>query len=402
MCSDPITRDGNTFSCRSCNECIATRRNGWVARAMAEKLDHAYTYCLTLTYSEETQEGRDAARMFCYADVSAFMKRLRRSAAYEARKQGWNVTPAFRFICAGEQGDRFKRCHWHIIIYSNVDLARIGLFRRNGKLVLHRRDMITSGKNKKRLNWTLWPAGFMTLQEPDKAGMAYVLSYCLKDQFTHDRSRGTMREAKSENFATGLFRMSKRPAIGENFLMQKMESLLEKGAVLPSLDIRIPEMGGYWHPSGSFRDKTLWCLYALNKRIVWATGANAPQWPSLLASLKDDQSALDILNGKIDETENPFHDDYESPASQARKRSAWIAATGPKQTASYDDRGCICYACLDAQTEAKLDEWNIIRVRLLPSEGDGFTYWSGVPRPEQLSPEQGCTCNLKFDPERFR
>ena len=182
MCSDPITQDGNTFACRTCDECVSTRRHGWVSRAMAEKAVYPYAACVTLTYSDETQHGRDGAAMFAYADIRLFLAFLRRSAAYEAKKCHWNVKPLVRFLCAGEQGDRNGRCHWHLILFTNFDLSRIGKFTLNGKQISDRRDMLTIGKRKRRLNWTLWKHGFMTLQEPDQAGMAYVLSYCLKDQ----------------------------------------------------------------------------------------------------------------------------------------------------------------------------------------------------------------------------
>lgn len=310
MCTRPIEQDDKVFACRTCDECIATRRHGWVARAMAEKACHAHTVCLALTYSEDTEVSRQGARMFCYADVRDFMKRLRRSADYAAEKGKWNEKPYVRFLCAGEQGDRKGRCHWHLIIYSNFDVSRLGEFRLRGRLVTERRDMITIGKRKRRLNWRLWPHGYITLQEPDQGGMNYVLSYCLKDQFTHERSEGTMREAKSENFATGLFRMSKRPAIGEDWLMQKLEGLLAKGAVLPSLDMKIPDFHGYWHPNGLFREKLLWGLVALNQRIVWSTGANAPQWNTLLLSCADNEKDLEILNGKKVE-EDPRTEDYD-------------------------------------------------------------------------------------------
>ena len=299
MCSDPKTKinkgtgEEMTFACRVCNECIATRRHGWVARAMAEKSDWPHALCITLTYSDETQESRDGARMFRYADIRAFLARLRSA----ARRQAGRVS-TIRFICAGEQGDRLGRCHWHIILYSEVDLTTLGEFRLRGNYCAGRKDIITSGKQVRRLNWTLWRFGFVAVQEPDQSAMNYVLSYCLKDQFTEEKTHGTMREAKAENFATGLFRMSKRPAIGENFLMRKMESLLEKNAVLPSLNIKVPGFHGYWQPSGTFRKKLLWCLVALNKRILWATGANAPQWPSLLASCSQNETETGVLNGK--------------------------------------------------------------------------------------------------------
>lgn len=339
--ADPNTGEIYTVSCRRCDECIATRRHGWVSRAMAEKASNPYAACIALTYSDETPEGRDGARMFCYADVRLFMARLRRAAAYEAKKQRWNIVPKIRFLCAGEQGDRYGRCHWHLIIYSNFDLAKIGKFRLRGHLVTHRHDMVTVGKRKRRLNWSLWPYGFMTLQEPDEGGMAYVLSYCLKDQFTHERSEGTMREAKSENFATGLFRMSKRPAIGEDWLYSKLEALDASGSVLPSLQLKIPDMSGYWHPNGTFREKLLWGLVALNRRAVWATGANAPQWAVLVASLRDNQKDLEVLLGKKSEKAE-FDEWFKWRTTDAATYWAAVTVANGNGPVEPDDRYHLC------------------------------------------------------------
>lgn len=300
MCSDPITRDGNTFACRSCNQCIATRRHNWVARAMMEKSLHPHCLIVALTYDDTTEENRDAAAMFQYLDVRHFMGRLRAAIRYAGGTGG------VRFICAGEQGDRNGRCHWHMVLYSSFDLTTlgevVGLVSGKRQTITKRENMISVGKRKRRLNWSLWPHGYVTMQEPDQGGMSYVLSYCLKDQFTVQKSQNTARHAKAENFATGLFRMSKRPAIGEPWLWSKFETLEQKGAVLPSLNMKIPGLHGFYHPSGSFREKILWTLVALNKRIVWASGGHAPQWPSLLASLQDNPPDLEILNGpqKID------------------------------------------------------------------------------------------------------
>lgn len=323
---------------------------------MAEKTDWPFAACVTLTYSDDTQASRDAAAMFCYADVADFLKRLRSAARYEAKKGKWNFAPVVRFLCAGEQGSRNGRCHWHLILYTNFDLARLGQFRLRGKLVSHRRDMITVGKRKRRLNWSLWDKGFMTLQEPDQSAMNYVLSYCLKDQFTEEKSRDTMRHAQAENFATGLFRMSKRPAIGENFLMRKMESLLEKGACLPALKISIPDFKGYWQPSGSFRKKLLWCLVALNKRILWTTGAPAPQWSSLIASCSENQSDLEVLLGP--QEEKP---DYAEIARKLGRRLESYALGA--EARAFEARPCSCRNCLDGLDDNQLETRDLYRVR---------------------------------------
>jgi len=312
MCSEPInatdkeTGDAITFACRVCNECIAARRNGWVDRGMAERACHPYSLCVTLTYNTATEENRDARRMFQYTDVSAFLKRLRRAASYLAEKHKWNVVPYVRFICAGEQGERGENhCHWHLVLYSNFDIRGIGEFQGivDGKkrVVIYPADaehMMTVRRRKRRLDWSVWGRGFVTIQEADLAGMHYVLSYCLKDQFAAENAVGTLREAKSEAFATGLFRMSKRPAIGEEYLVRKMEGLLAKGAVLPNLMIPVPDVDYKWWPTGPLREKCLWHLSAINRRIRWATGRDAPQWSSLLASVSENEKELEILDGQ--------------------------------------------------------------------------------------------------------
>lgn len=328
MCTRPITHEGKTFACRTCNDCIAVRRHQWVNRALMEKATSAHTLILTLTYSDETQEGRDGAAMFAYADVSAFIKRLNQAVRREAERQVEVFEPV-RFLCAGEQGDRRGRCHWHVVLFSRVDITTYGEVygfpreqvgpRRKVRLT-DRRDMISEaseGENARRLNWSLWPLGFCVMQEADEGGMSYVLSYCLKDQFTAEKSRDTMREAKAENFATGLFRMSKRPAIGEPWLDAKIERLAALGAVLPSLALQVPEASGYYVPSDTFRDKLLWHLHALNQHARYQTGRDAPQWSALLSTLAENPTDLEVLLDQEDETQSP---DYQSEEAEFERR----------------------------------------------------------------------------------
>lgn len=313
MCSDPQVKDGNTFACRRCNACLATRRADWVSRGMAEKTIWPHSYTVTLTYSDDTQRGRDGARMFCYADVQGFMARLRDAAA-QAVKGTEIPRPTIRFVCAGEQGDRNGRCHWHIILYSDYDLVRLGTFVgfKNGKRkpLYKREEYMSTRAIKRRLHWSMWqadlqPLGFVTVEETGLEAMKYVLSYCLKDQFTEEKSRGTMREAKSENFSTGLFRMSKRPALGEEFLLRKLNGLAQTGSVLPNLKIKVPGMKHYWVPSGTLRKKLLEELRLLNLHAREMRGCDAPQWSSLVASLKDDEKALEVLNGPQEDDDTP-------------------------------------------------------------------------------------------------
>lgn len=382
MCTRPVERDGNTFACRTCDECLATRRHNWVARAMAEKTDFEHVLCVALTYSDETEHSRQGAQMFCYADVRAFMARLRSAARRDFKKRRLDTKPVLRFLCAGEQGDRFGRCHWHLILYSNFPVWRLGEVKLRKKVLTELEPMLTRGKKKRRLHWSMWsdgvtPTGFVTFQEPDEGGMNYVLSYCLKDQFTEEKSKDTMREAKSENFATGLFRMSKRPAIGEAWLYRKLEELASKRAVLPSLNLRVPDLYGYWQPSGLMRERLLWGLVALNKRIVWATGANAPQWASLLASCKDNEKDLEVLINEKEEEEE-FHEQLAERARRVRldhrehERARIVKRCG---------REVPCESCLAHLSAGELDEIGL--VRYYDEEKQAFVYdaatWADVP-----------------------
>lgn len=370
MCSRPITQDGKTFACRTCNECIAVRRHQWVNRALMEQATSAFTLILTLTYSDETQEGRDGAAMFAYADVSDFVKRLNQAIRRQAKKRREPFEPV-RFLCAGEQGDRRGRCHWHIVLFSRVDITQYGEIlgfprdqvgpRRKVRLT-DRRDMISEaseGQNARRLNWSLWPLGFVVMQEADEGGMSYVLSYCLKDQFTHEKSKDTMREAKAENFATGLFRMSKRPAIGERWLDAKMARLAALGAVLPSLALQVPGASGYYVPSGTFREKTLWHLHALNQHVRNLTGRDAPQWSALLSSVTENDSDLEVLLEQEDETQSP---DFESLEFALEKRSR---DQGQRFALGEFRRKCgryhPCDDCLHELSDREIDGLGLIR-----------------------------------------
>lgn len=360
MCSNPTEQDNQIFACRVCDECIANRRHQWVARAMMERAEWPHAVCVTLTYSDATQHGRDSSAFFCYADVRAFMARLRSAAKRKAKDQAL-PDPVIRFLCAGEQGDRNGRCHWHLILFSNQDLTALGEVKGRYGVVTKRADMLTFGKKKRRLHWSLWatgqstrnagePLGFVTFQDVDQASANYVLSYCLKDQFTVEKSQGTMREAKAENFATGLFRMSKRPAIGQAWLERKLDRLDAKSAVLPSLNFTVPGFAGFYQPSGTWRKRVLWGLMAINKRVKWQTGQDAPQWRALLAFCEGNENDGDILNGKVEETDP-------KDTIAARQRQA-VDDQARREVARRCARLVPCLDCLheiDSETLARLD-----------------------------------------------
>lgn len=356
MCNRPITQDGFTYACRTCDDCIATRRHNWVARAMMEKTQHKHCISLTLTYDDETQANRDAAKMFAYVDVRGFLKRLRAAARYADPKA------EIRFICAGEQGSRHGRCHWHMIIFSDIDITTLGkvtgIVGSRRREIKYKSHMMSAGKRKRRLDWSLWGHGYVSFQEPDQGGMNYVLSYCLKDQFTHEKSRGTIREAKAENFATGLFRMSKRPAIGEAWLYQELAEIEAKGAVLPALKFKVPDFHGYYVPSGSFRQKALRALVEINDFIKWSTGADAPQWASLLSSCQDNPPDLEILTGVKVEKEETYEEFEQRIKRRSDQESVFVTDFKRRCGRVYP-----CFRCRETVlTREQIAELKIIKV----------------------------------------
>ena len=305
---------------------------------MAERAMHENAFLFALTYADDTQFQRDGAAMFRYSDVRAMLNSLRQQIYRETGSR-----EAIRFICAGEQGERDGRCHWHIILYSDLDLLGLGTWRAPWGFVTDRDQKLTIGKREKRRNWSFWPHGFVTVQEPNAGGMRYAISYALKDQFTGEKSKGTMREAKVETYATGLFRMSKTPPIGAEWLDGVLAELSHKGAVLPRLQLRVPNVRSYWCPTGTMRKRLLSGLRAINEEHAARTGRNAPQWSSLLASCADNETDLEGLLG-VAEIEDEENEDL------ASRLAAGGRAITAKAKADNVARRCggqvACNACL--------------------------------------------------------
>lgn len=94
--------------CGKCYECVKRRRNDWYVRCAYEARQSLYTYFGLLTYA---QVGTNLDKR----DVQLFLKRLR---AY-----GYS----FKYLIAGEHGDRTDRPHWHCLFFSNspIDYRKI-------------------------------------------------------------------------------------------------------------------------------------------------------------------------------------------------------------------------------------------------------------------------------------
>lgn len=367
MCSNPITNGAETFACRTCNECIAARKNDWVARAMAEKYTSAETIGIELTY-RNNPDGTlpDAARAFKYDDVKAFLKRLREAYFYEH-----NARSELRFICAGERGSKRGRVHWHMVLFADRPFSQLGQWSDFLFKELEGPQFSELGKKAKMLHWQFWPHGHVVVKRPTQGGMEYVLKYALKDQFNSVRSKGTMRFSKSEDNGASYFRMSKQPALGMRYLERQCDRWESKLAVPPTLHLNIPEYRGFWYPKLGLREYLRDRLYKINELCKVETGRDAPQWNTLLASVVDQEKDWEGLVYGPQEEE--ITDDWlEAVVNADRQKAAETAATRFRD--NFGERGkwrqrcggsSPCRAC-----------WN----GLDKEEKEAFRHWQAAQR----------------------
>jgi len=303
-CSDPRLINGYTVACQRCDKCVGRRVHSWCARAMMEREIMGHALVIALTYSDDTHHSRRSAAVFDYKDVQDLMRNIRRQVEYHLKR-----TSAVSFIAAGEQGERKGRCHWHLILFSEVDLTGIGKWgapfgksqpgdwRACLQPVVGSSEIITpdGAKEPWRRGWSLWPHGFVTVQRPDYGGMRYAMAYALKDQFNVLNSQGTGRQAKVETFGAGYLVMSKKPPIGARWIDAYIEKCRAGGFVPPTSALSIDGLTRPYWPHGLLKDRLLSGLATVNAEILEQTGANAAGWSTLLHENRDSADNLETL-----------------------------------------------------------------------------------------------------------
>lgn len=296
MCSNPQTnQQGQTYACKRCNACLTARKNDWIARACAHKSTVRWAGVLNLTYHDHGK-GYDGARQYRYKDVADMFKRLRqRINRRRKREQGESYEPVtIEYLVCGERGSDYNRVHWHIILYSDENLYDTGQWAdflqqwnagykpSDGPKQQYLVDPQPDRAHQKI--WDLWPYGLVTIDKADEAGIEYVLKYILKDQFSAQASKGTLRQTKSENAASTHF--VKTPSIGLRWLIQRLAEWRHDERVPTSLNLNVPGYSGYWWPKGIYREYLIEGIRIINDEINHKHGRNAPQWTTLLSTLE--------------------------------------------------------------------------------------------------------------------
>lgn len=273
MCTNPLTINGYEVSCRECDECVATYKNSWVSRCVAEKQTMPYAYAITLTYADVDGKPPLGARVFRYKDVSDMWKRIR-----AAGKRRWGRNIEMRYVIVGEKGTRFERCHYHGVILSSHPIVELG------KISHPKGDKFAY---KRRLNWSIWGHGFVEFQMADRKGISYCLKYILKARMTAARSKGYGREGKTEWLASSYLWCSKVPPVGATWLWEKLNQMVNVGTCPPALRIRVPG-GGDWYVSGTLQQEMCLFLHEANNQYRQQHGRDLAGWKTLISSCQDE------------------------------------------------------------------------------------------------------------------
>lgn len=351
MCSDPRKFGDVVTACRSCNECLNARKNTWVARAMAETSTSKSALIFTLTYADDTHERRKSARFFRYNDVRNFLASLRSALRYAGKSD------KVRFMVVGEQGSKKGRVHWHGILWSDEDLTALGSFRFKGK--------IAPVEYRKRLDWSMWPHGFVQLDVANQQSIAYCLKYILKDQFSYDKGRGKLRDNVSERYASSRFRMSKRPAIGTVAFDEFWASHARKGTLPLTLSMPVDGYSGYWFFTEKFR------LRAMRHVVdIVRSERDAGRVPvalyGFLSRLSDKDKELYYETIK---TEAEWRQEFEQSIAEAKARAAVAAREGTLRNIRPCYRLVPCQRCVNSLSRKELRSVERIASKAVKAEG---------------------------------
>lgn len=198
--------------CGKCTECISKRALEWATRARHEISDHDDNCFLTLTYDDDHLPSF----LIVKSDFQKFMKRLRKK-----------LHSKVRYMVSYEYGGRTGRPHFHSIIFGyNPDNQEFLMDSPSGE------KLFTSPEIS-----SLWDKGYHSIGTANEATAYYIASYALKSKkhTVLDESSGELVQVSDS------MDCSKRPAIGRNFFLRNMDSIIASGSILPRYYIKLLE-----------------------------------------------------------------------------------------------------------------------------------------------------------------
>lgn len=197
-----------TLPCGQCIECKLERSRQWGVRCMHEASLHDENCFLTLTYDDA-----HVPLSLEYTHFQRFLKRLR-----------FRVGVPIRFYMCGEYGERFKRPHFHSLIFGwrPADLV---LFSTRDDIRLYTSSFLSE----------IWTDGFASVGELTFESACYVARYCTKKvtgpladshYWRTDLVTGECREVTPE-----FGHMSLKPGIGSGWIDKYVTDVYPNDAV---------------------------------------------------------------------------------------------------------------------------------------------------------------------------
>lgn len=217
--------------CGKCQQCMLKRSRQWAMRAVLEGRDHKNNEVVTLTYDDKnlplvdgidvnTGEATKVATLK-KEDTQLFRKKLRK-----AFKNGYYKGKALpkidkiRFIEAGEYGDKYKRPHYHMILYG-AEFPDKKYFGTNEK----GKDQWTS-----EILTSIWQKGICTTMPLTYESAAYVARYILKKQ----KGQQANESYKERGQIPEYINMSRKPGIAFNYYDKNKDKIYETDEIFVS------------------------------------------------------------------------------------------------------------------------------------------------------------------------
>ncbi|QCS36717.1 replication initiator protein [Capybara microvirus Cap3_SP_668] len=167
--------------CGKCLPCLQNKRNDWYLRLLSEYRSSTNSCFVTLTYSDENCDGSVHKK-----DIQEFFARLRKRLQYHLGTVG------LRFFCVSEYGPKTHRPHYHTLIFGYPDCDINHYIEKS------------------------WYLGFVCVTNININRIRYCAKYCI--------SKNDVPENMDNNFML----CSRRPAIGDSFLTNKVKSFYSK------------------------------------------------------------------------------------------------------------------------------------------------------------------------------
>lgn len=197
---EPPDSQALRLPCGSCLGCRLENARAWALRCHLELTQHPAAVFTTLTYANDP-------KVLFKGDVQRWLKRLRK--ALDVGTTG----PRLKYFLAGEYGERFKRPHYHAIVFGLNAATHADLIERT------------------------WGLGFCQTVPVTPAAIAYVAGYCQKKldwKMTQQVDPSTGEVLWEPPFRL----MSRRPGIGG--AARSKPQLWREKAVYQGREIPVP------------------------------------------------------------------------------------------------------------------------------------------------------------------